>query len=65
MTLPLVRLVYREPIAYNDNEPTRLQTWVYVTLSCHNWKRSDFRYSGDYLLVLCIAQICIGRLFTA
>ena len=20
--------------------------WMYVTLSCHNWKRNDFRYSG-------------------
>ena len=24
--------------------------WVYVTLSCHNWKRSDFRYSGAYFI---------------
>ena len=23
--------------------------WVYVTLSCHNWKRNDFHYSGAYL----------------
>ena len=26
MTLPRVRSVDREPIAYNDNEPTRVQT---------------------------------------
>ena len=26
MTLPRVRLVDREPIVYNDNEPTRVQT---------------------------------------
>ena len=24
--------------------------WVYVTLSCHNWKRNDFRYSGAYFI---------------
>ena len=24
--------------------------WVYVTLSCHNWKRNDFRYSGGYFI---------------
>ena len=23
--------------------------WVYVTLSCYNWKRNDFHYSGAYL----------------
>ena len=23
--------------------------WVYVTLSCHNWKRNDIHYSGAYL----------------
>ena len=23
--------------------------WVYVTLSCHNWKRNDFHCSGAYL----------------
>ena len=23
--------------------------WLYVTLSCHNWKRNDFHYSGAYL----------------
>ena len=26
MTLPRVRLIDREPIVYNDNEPTRVQT---------------------------------------
>ena len=26
MTLPRVRSVDREPIVYNDNEPTRVQT---------------------------------------
>ena len=26
MTLPRVRLVDREPIVYNDNEPTRVPT---------------------------------------
>ena len=26
MTLPRVRSVDREPIVYNDNEPTRMQT---------------------------------------
>ena len=40
MTLPRVRSVDREPIVYNDNELTRVQT-------CD------------------IAQMCIGRLFTA
>ena len=46
MTLPRVRSVDREPIVYNDNEPTRgMSYWVYVTLSCHNWKRNDFHYS--------------------
>ena len=24
--------------------------WVYVTLSCHNWKRNDFSYSGAYFI---------------
>ena len=24
--------------------------WVYITLSCHNWKRSDFRYNGAYFI---------------
>ena len=24
--------------------------WVYVTLSCHNWKHNDFRYSGAYFI---------------
>ena len=24
--------------------------WVYVTLSCHDWKRIDFRYSGAYFI---------------
>ena len=24
--------------------------WVYVTLSCHNWKRKDFRNSGAYFI---------------
>ena len=24
--------------------------WEYVTLSCHNWKRNDFRYSGAYFI---------------
>ena len=23
--------------------------WVYVTLSCHNWKHNDFHYTGAYL----------------
>ena len=23
---------------------------VYVTLSCHNWRRNDFRYSGAYFI---------------
>ena len=27
-----------------------LSYWVYVTLSCHNWKRNDFRYGGDYFI---------------
>ena len=27
-----------------------LSYWVYVTLSCHNWKRTDFRYSGVYFI---------------
>ena len=110
MTLHRVGSVNPEPIVYNDNEPTRVQTrddntslftfnqterrtssanhlftlhttayvdhreaipilhvkyraqflrgvgwggmsyWVYVTLSCHNWKRNDFRYSGAYFI---------------
>ena len=24
--------------------------WVYVTPSCHNWKRNDFCYSGAYFI---------------
>ena len=24
--------------------------WVYVTISCHNWKRNDFRNSGAYFI---------------
>ena len=29
--------------------------WVYVTLSCHNWKSNDFRYSGACF----IYQFCV------
>ena len=33
--------------------------WVNVTLSCHNWKRSDFRYSGACF----IYQFCVSHKF--
>ena len=34
--------------------------WVYVTLSCHNWKRIDFRYSGAYYIYYCcVSHKCI------
>ena len=33
---------------------------VYVTLSCHNWKRNDFRYSGAYFIYLfCVSHKCV------
>ena len=34
--------------------------WVYVTLSCHNWKRIDFRYSDAYFIYwCCVSHKCV------
>ena len=34
--------------------------WVYVTLSFHNWKRYDFRYSGAYFIYeFCVSHKCV------
>ena len=35
--------------------------WVYVTLSCHNWKRNDFRYSGAYLFTSFVYRTNVYR----
>ena len=37
-----------------------MSNWVYVTLSCHNCKRNDFRYSSAYFIYLfCVSHKCV------
>ena len=47
--IPILHVKYHAPFLYGVGWGG-MSYWVYVTLSCHNWKRNDFRYSGAYFI---------------
>ena len=49
VAIPILRVKYRAQFLLGVGWGG-MSYWVYVTLSCHNWKRNDFRYSGVYLI---------------
>ena len=48
-TIPILHVKYRAQFLLGVGWGG-MSYWVYVTLSCHNWKRNDFRYSGAYFI---------------
>ena len=64
--IPLLHVKYRAHFLLGVGRGG-MSYWVYVTLSCHNWKHNDFRYSGAcFIYYFCVSHKCvIGRLFTA
>ena len=47
--IPILHVKYHAPFLHGVGWGG-MSYWVYVTLSCHNWKRNDFRYSGAYFI---------------
>ena len=44
VAIPILQVKYRAQFLFGV-EWGGMSYWVYGTLSCHNWKRNDFRYS--------------------
>ena len=52
--IPILHVKYRAQVLLGVGWGG-MSYWVYVTLSCHNWKSNDFRYSGACF----IYQFCV------
>ena len=49
VAIPILHVKYRAPFLLGVGWGG-MSYWVYVTLSCHNWKRNYFHYSGAYFI---------------
>ena len=54
------REISRAIFARGERGGGGMSHWVYVTLSCHNWKRNEFRYSGAFFInKFCVSHKCV------
>ena len=57
--IPILHVKYRAQFLLGVGRGG-MSYWVIVTLSCHNWKRIDIRFSGAYYICYCcVSHKCV------